>query len=763
MKQTVVRKWIAFCLAVCMGVSLCCIAPAETVRLPEGLRVIEAEAFEGTSSLDVVSVPDGADTIRSLAFANSMIRKIYLPDSMTSIADDAFDNTDVTICSTADAFAREYAETHRIPWECSYGDTDDPGELEDLEPLENEGEIPYLSYMSTDGVSDPDEVELIQNYNQFVYNYNTGNGYQYWSGLYDLKSHMRYDYNLPGEMSEISLEESGNQLNVMIYGESFQLDRELFEGQKNVSTGVAYSDGSDFILKDSGASYGTARDELPSAADSDFGINTQWLEKCQNQMNAISNWYNTIIQTIEKQLVSLEGGITDLTDIIRDIEKAPNSSAARSMLKQLRGNLATSKSARVLLRSALGTLSKLNIVAAVANVAVCIKRLSEIKEIGDHWHPNDNDRQSEAGLAIAQKMVQELGQLAGLYTTDLVLTITGCLSFIASAVTRTCSVLSLAAPPAAAALAAASTVTAVYSIAAAATGTFISLKEEQLYESVIAAHKKLHTHVFGWVNHRANQTGLNDVIVSCNGVSTTTGSYNSLRGYYELYLPEMADGETVTLLFRKDGYFSESEFDTISKSVTLIQGEGVELNAEVGEPFYVEGKVIEKYQNTALSNVKITDGESTAYSDNEGKFKIYTTHDSVLTFSVDNHEPIQRSNFYSSNGLGGYKGENFYLTAEMLIIDWGSAELIGFIRPARSDSGAIPSITCDGQTVHPDSKGWFRISVSNGSTVIATCPGLHTQKITYTYGRVIRSNSYAQYGQTGEDIDFDLNLDWGFD
>ena len=50
------------------------------------LEVIEVEAFYGDDSLDEVVLPEGTVSIGSRAFANSSLRRINLPDSLTIIA-----------------------------------------------------------------------------------------------------------------------------------------------------------------------------------------------------------------------------------------------------------------------------------------------------------------------------------------------------------------------------------------------------------------------------------------------------------------------------------------------------------------------------------------------------------------------------------------------------------------------------------------------------------------------------------------------------
>ncbi|MBQ9950568.1 MAG: leucine-rich repeat protein [Clostridia bacterium] len=86
-------------------------AAADTLELPAQLCAIEAEAFCGDMSIDHVELPEGVCSIGSRAFADSSISSIYLPESLTDIAEDAFDG-----CSglAATVIPGSYAEEYCI-------------------------------------------------------------------------------------------------------------------------------------------------------------------------------------------------------------------------------------------------------------------------------------------------------------------------------------------------------------------------------------------------------------------------------------------------------------------------------------------------------------------------------------------------------------------------------------------------------------------------------------------------------------------------
>lgn len=81
-----------------------------TLDIPDNVLIIEQMAFYGDSSLDVVVLPEGVKEIREKAFAESSVRKINLPASLTSIADNAFDtDKNIKISAVKGTYAYDWA------------------------------------------------------------------------------------------------------------------------------------------------------------------------------------------------------------------------------------------------------------------------------------------------------------------------------------------------------------------------------------------------------------------------------------------------------------------------------------------------------------------------------------------------------------------------------------------------------------------------------------------------------------------------------
>ncbi len=87
-------------------------AQTKQLFLSDDLTVIEAEAFAGDTSFDVVFVPDGCTSIGSRAFANcTFMDSIYIPESVTFIAEDAFAGVNsLRIYAKSGSYAEQYAE-----------------------------------------------------------------------------------------------------------------------------------------------------------------------------------------------------------------------------------------------------------------------------------------------------------------------------------------------------------------------------------------------------------------------------------------------------------------------------------------------------------------------------------------------------------------------------------------------------------------------------------------------------------------------------
>ena len=83
----------------------------EPAKLPQNLKVIEEEAFEGTA-LASVTIPPNVIAIGERAFAcNASLFDVFLPESMESIGENAFDrDQNLILKGSINSFAKEWAK-----------------------------------------------------------------------------------------------------------------------------------------------------------------------------------------------------------------------------------------------------------------------------------------------------------------------------------------------------------------------------------------------------------------------------------------------------------------------------------------------------------------------------------------------------------------------------------------------------------------------------------------------------------------------------
>lgn len=87
------------------------------VKLLTSTFYVDDEAFVGNSTIQSVVAPDGLQVIGTRAFADcANLKCITLPDSVSHIAEDAFENTpDVVIFASVGSYAWQWAEKQGIP------------------------------------------------------------------------------------------------------------------------------------------------------------------------------------------------------------------------------------------------------------------------------------------------------------------------------------------------------------------------------------------------------------------------------------------------------------------------------------------------------------------------------------------------------------------------------------------------------------------------------------------------------------------------
>ena len=102
-------------VAACLIAGISSAAQAAELKLPAGLKKIEEQAFFGDTSLDVLTIQEGTETIGSKAFANSSVKVANFPASLYYIADDAFDGCEgMTVNAQEETYAYTWAVKNKF-------------------------------------------------------------------------------------------------------------------------------------------------------------------------------------------------------------------------------------------------------------------------------------------------------------------------------------------------------------------------------------------------------------------------------------------------------------------------------------------------------------------------------------------------------------------------------------------------------------------------------------------------------------------------
>ena len=103
------RRLLTGVIAILLCLSL--VAAADTMVLPQAMKVIGEEAFYGAVGLSSVVVPEGVIRIEARAFADSSLREIDLPSTLESLAADAFAGTQLERVAFQDGITQIEADT----------------------------------------------------------------------------------------------------------------------------------------------------------------------------------------------------------------------------------------------------------------------------------------------------------------------------------------------------------------------------------------------------------------------------------------------------------------------------------------------------------------------------------------------------------------------------------------------------------------------------------------------------------------------------
>ena len=116
-KANAAGRAAVFCFLIAVLAALCAAASAGTLVLPARTTRIEDRTFYGSKALDEVDLAEPLSYIGHQAFAQSSVRYVYLPKSLTRIEDDAFEGCPNLVCLVEEgSYARRWCEARGVAW-----------------------------------------------------------------------------------------------------------------------------------------------------------------------------------------------------------------------------------------------------------------------------------------------------------------------------------------------------------------------------------------------------------------------------------------------------------------------------------------------------------------------------------------------------------------------------------------------------------------------------------------------------------------------
>ncbi|MBE5772694.1 MAG: hypothetical protein E7337_02020 [Clostridiales bacterium] len=117
------------CIALLTGMTASCLGETQgSAQLPASLKEIRTEAFLNDPAIEKVVVPEGTEKIGSRAFAGSGLKEIELPDTITYIADDAFEGCDDLVVNVPwGSYAHKWASFRDVECVVIEPEMSDPG------------------------------------------------------------------------------------------------------------------------------------------------------------------------------------------------------------------------------------------------------------------------------------------------------------------------------------------------------------------------------------------------------------------------------------------------------------------------------------------------------------------------------------------------------------------------------------------------------------------------------------------------------------
>ena len=610
------RKLTALVLTVSMLAAPCAPALADAIRLPASLKQIDEEAFYRDYTATEVYIPEGAESIGERAFAWSDELRVYIPDSVIDIANNAFEGASVTIVSSADSYAKYFYDAHlRYNSSCKWEDAspltvdevialaEDPGEA--MEPLET------LEYCPTEGIDDPEQLAEAEEYNRLVDEVNRligeCNGMEQ-----EMRRSAQEDFSFP----DFGMSEDGGAFRFDTGDLSVSMDAGFLAamgGGASVDDIVTAADGSATLKLSSGDTY------YLSASDGDLRLSRQ---RQANKLRAVRNGgaaslYDRLVDAIDNVTAlftatddfirnKIAGFNTQcgalqlkINDLEREIERQRTWRQDTSQLTIQAERLQKQKdriaAKRASWNKGLKVWAAINIGADILALTQIISRWGELNKISAHGHPNDDDYTPGEAYAMATRLHDDIQALYTLYAVDGI----ACAAQIVSGIT----VLFAAIPTGGAATVA----KVVIALLKTAMSLILNAAEDRLYDAIQDTHPLLHTYFEGEVTDDETGEPLAGVAVDADGFiyyTNETGDYKA----------RILDREPHTFTFSLDEY--KKDGFTATPNVGYTSWQSMKLSRLKGN---VCGHVYNEKTGEPVAGVRIYSGERIrGYGDADG-------------------------------------------------------------------------------------------------------------------------------------------------
>lgn len=622
------KRLIAFLLAFVIPFISTFGAVAETLKLPEDLKDIEEETFGYTLSLDEVDVAFGTETIGSKAFVNSGLSKIYIPSTVSSIALDAFEGTNVSIVTPDGTYAKEFADEHGFAWE----DGSDHYKKDTLEAakdlLESEEEVGSIvmedtavTLLSTDGITDETQLAEIEEINRLLL------AYQETVGRYNTEIDALTEAvsGLADEVSSVSVDEGDDSVAIGLGGINYTLSGDALDSLGDdyevvsvenaedgnsvvtevISAGVTYY----LTSSANGTIVSTSRNTESSVqtyALARSGSSDAIIEAVQEFLGNIQHFTISIENIIDTELELADEIVKEALAIhVALMEYARNHSVPNELIEEASRRLDIARKLLEGAQSAARVWKSLSISGSISSIISDIQNFMKLRELQGHGHPIMDIASDAERLALIEMMNENIISAQWLYACDAILNVVDLVVNLACIVTTLAKLIPPLTVPASGLNLLANSVKLALVMYGAQ--QISSMNADGKKDAAINADDKLHSFVHGYIADAETGERVANVGVTNGSVAVIANE----MGYYKIYL--MPGSHTLT--FRVEGYEKNGVVVTLNEKQELEKN--IELTPIRGTLF---GTVTDSATREPLEGVQITCGEHTYTTDVTGTF-----------------------------------------------------------------------------------------------------------------------------------------------